>query len=97
MNDYAAAAVKDAKWSPCQSSRKTIDPAAQPRDIARMVEKLDQFEIQREVTALLDSFEPKVQREIMAGLAERYGFKLMDKQASSGSGPRPTYRKKRTY
>lgn len=61
-----------------------------------MDEKLDQFEVQRDVTALLDSFnsEPRVQREIMAGLAARYGFELKDKTATSGSGYRPAPRRR---
>lgn len=61
-----------------------------------MTEKLDQFEIQREISLMLDSFEKPVQREIMAGLAERCGFKLTDKPAG-GSPPRPGYNRKRRY
>ena len=59
-----------------------------------MVEKLDQFEVQREITLMLDSFEEKVSREIMAGLAERYGFKLVPKTTGNAGGYRPAPRRK---
>ena len=62
-----------------------------------MVEKLDQFEVQKEVSLLIDSLEPKERREVMAALAERFGLKLTDKATVNGNGLRPTYRKKRVY
>ena len=62
-----------------------------------MTGKLDQFEIQREISLMLDSFEKPVQREIMAGLAERCGMKLSDKPAGGGNTPRPGYNRKRRY
>lgn len=79
------------------NQRATSRPHDQVCAIAHMSEKLDQFEVQREITLMLDSFEAKVSREILAGLAERYGFNLMDKAAGSGNSARPTYRKKRSY
>ena len=60
-----------------------------------MTDKLDQFEIQKEVSLLIDSLEPSQRREVMAGLAERYGFKLTDKAATTGKGYRPGYGRKR--
>lgn len=62
-----------------------------------MVEKLDQFEIQKEVSLLIDSLEPKARREVMAALAERNGMKLTDKTTRSGSGYRPSFKRKRGY
>jgi rare lipoprotein A (peptidoglycan hydrolase) len=74
---------------------KIIDQSAARRDVAAMTkEKLDQFEVQREITLMLDSFEEKVSREIMAGLAERYGLKLVAKTTGSGSSYRPSARRK---
>ena len=58
-----------------------------------MSDKLDQFEVQREITLMLDSFDAKVSRQIMAGLAERYGFKLVDKP-TGGGGYRPAPRRR---
>ena len=60
-----------------------------------MSDKLDQFEIQKEVSLLLDSLPPSEQRQVMAGLAERFGFKLMDKTATGGKNFRPSYGRKR--
>ena len=62
-----------------------------------MSDKFDQFEIQKEVSLLIDSLAPNERREVMAGLAERYGFRLSDKTTATGRNPRPGYGRKRTY
>jgi hypothetical protein len=58
-----------------------------------MVEKLDQFEILKEVSLLIDSLEPSERRQVMASLAERNGMKLVEKPAAGGSGYRPAPRR----
>jgi hypothetical protein len=60
-----------------------------------MVEKFDQYEILREVSAMIDSLEPSERRQVMASLAERFGFKLMPQTAGGGSGFKP--KRKRSY
>ena len=60
-----------------------------------MSDKFDQFEIQKEVSLLIDSLAPSERREVMAALAERYGFKLADKTTATGKGYRPGYGRKR--
>ena len=60
-----------------------------------MSDKFDQFEIQKEVSHLLDSLPPSEQRQVMAALAERLGFKLMDKSATGGRNFRPSHGRKR--
>jgi len=62
-----------------------------------MAEKLDQFEIQKEVSLLIDSLLPAERREVMAALAERFGFKLTDKATGTSRGLRPGYGRKRSY
>ena len=49
------------------------------RKNARMVEKLDQFEVLKEVSLLIDSLEPGERRQVMASLAERNGMKLVER------------------
>ena len=72
-----------------------LDQSARGREGAVMSDKFDQFEIQKEVSLLLDSLPPSEQRQVMAGLAERYGFKLADKAATTSKGYRPGYGRKR--
>ena len=72
-----------------------LDPAARARESGAMSDKLDQFEIHKEVSLLIDSLAPSERREVMAALAERFGFKLMDKSATSSKGYRPGYGRKR--
>ena len=62
-----------------------------------MTDKLDQFEIQKEVSLLMDSLPPSEQRQVMAALAERFGFKLADKAATASKGYRPSHGRKRAY
>jgi hypothetical protein len=62
-----------------------------------MSEKLDRHEVQREVEALIDSFANDEQRQIMASLAERYGFKITDKASTPRRGYRPGPARKRIY
>jgi hypothetical protein len=54
-----------------------------------MIEKLDLFEAQREIHAILKSFEEKERRIIMAGLAEFSGMKLVEKPTPGGYRPAP--------
>lgn len=74
--------------------KQAIDPDEQLRDIARMVEKFDHYEVLREVALMIDSLEPSERRQVMASLAERFGMKLMDKTTGSGNSFRPHYKRK---
>ncbi|MBV9469337.1 MAG: hypothetical protein JOZ57_08830 [Abitibacteriaceae bacterium] len=62
-----------------------------------MIDKLDHFEILREVSLLIDSLEPSERRQVMASLAERNGMKLVDKTSGSRSGFKPYPKRKRSY
>jgi hypothetical protein len=57
-----------------------------------MSDKMDQFEIQREVSLLIDSLPESEQQQVMAQLAARYKMRV---SPATSSSPRPTYRKTR--
>lgn len=75
------------------AASKAIYKTSMRRDIGRM----DVFDTQREVAGLIDALKPDERRQIMAALAERYGFRLMDKQTANNKSPTPTFRKKRIF
>ncbi len=60
-----------------------------------MIDKMDAFDTQCEVSLLIDALPITERRQVMAALAEHYGFKLTDKVTASGSGFRP-YPKRKT-
>ena len=60
-------------------------------------ERFDHYEVLRETGALIDSLTESERRQVMASLAERYGFHIADKAAVKGRSYSPVPRSKRTY
>ncbi len=56
---------------------------------------MDAYDTLREVAGLIDALKPEERRQVMAALAERFGFKLADKAATTSKGYRPGYGRKR--
>ena len=59
------------------------------------VEKFDQYEVLREVGALIDSLPPNERRQVMASLGERYSLKISDR--TNNPGQLPGTGRKRSY
>ena len=59
-----------------------------------MIEKLDQFEILKEVSLMLDSLPESERRQVMASLAERNDMKLIEKSSGGRSSYRPAPKRK---